>query len=177
MRLEAPQISLPAWLGGAIFDKELRAASRRRRHYVLRSVYMGVLILFFLVAWWGLVTVGGPGAPARTSSEMSRMAAGLTVSICWLQFLAGQTVVIFMLAGAINQEVRQRTLGVLMSTPLGGLAIATGKLAGRLLQVLCLVGLSLPVLAISGIVAGYFVVGVLGYLFAQGDIRRRIFRD
>jgi len=147
MRLNVPPLSLSAWPGGAIFEKELRVASRRRRHYVLRSVYIGILILFFLIAWWGLVKSGGPGTTARTSSVMSRMAAGLTVSVCMLQLFTGQMMVIFILAGAINQEVRQRTLGVLMSTPLGGLAI----------------------------VAAYLVVGLVGYLCAERKIRRRIF--
>ena len=34
------------WLTGPIFGKELRVASRRRRNYVLRAVYLAVLALF-----------------------------------------------------------------------------------------------------------------------------------
>src|SRR4029453_13900918 len=49
---------------GPIFGKELRAASRRKRNYLLRVVYLGGLLLFLLWAWaitppgWGYS--GGP---------------------------------------------------------------------------------------------------------------------
>ena len=33
------------WLTGAIFDKELRVASRRKRYYTLRVIYIAALIL------------------------------------------------------------------------------------------------------------------------------------
>ena len=45
----------PARLTGPIFDKELRVASRRRRNYVLRSVYVLVLVFFLAFTWAALL--------------------------------------------------------------------------------------------------------------------------
>ena len=36
---------------GPIFGKELRTSSRRKRNYVLRSVYLGLMILFIAGVW------------------------------------------------------------------------------------------------------------------------------
>jgi hypothetical protein len=40
-----------SWLTGPIFDKELRVSSRRRRNYVLRSVYVALFLVFVSLIW------------------------------------------------------------------------------------------------------------------------------
>jgi hypothetical protein len=56
----------PLRLAGPIFDKELRVASRRRRTYVLRFVYVGVLTLF-VVQVIGVTTRVSVSGPVRLS--------------------------------------------------------------------------------------------------------------
>ena len=41
----------PLQLAGPIFTKELRVASRRKRNYALRLVYLGLLLAFAGFAW------------------------------------------------------------------------------------------------------------------------------
>ena len=80
------RIFTPFWLSGPIFEKELRVISRRRRHYLLRLVYLALLSIFVIIAWINTVEYG------QTSvSSIYRMAdAGKWIvgTICWFQFIA-----------------------------------------------------------------------------------------
>ncbi len=53
-----------------------------------------------------------------------------------------------MLSTSISDEIAQRTLGVLMTTPIHSLQIVIGKLLSKLCQLLLIIGISLPLLAV-----------------------------
>ena len=59
-----------------------------------------------------------------------------------------------MLSSSISDEVRAGTLNVLMTTPINSFQIVTGKLLSRLLQILMLIAMSLPLLAIIRVFGG-----------------------
>jgi ABC-type transport system involved in multi-copper enzyme maturation permease subunit len=65
-----------------------------------------------------------------------------------IQFAALPVFAAIMLSGSISEELRRRTLGVLVTTPITGFQIVFGKLAGSLLQLVLLLGCALPVLAL-----------------------------
>ena len=65
-----------------------------------------------------------------------------------------QLLAIIMLSTAISDEVYHRTLGLLMTTPISGLQIVMGKLLSKLLQLVLLLGISLPILAIVRVLGG-----------------------
>jgi ABC-type transport system involved in multi-copper enzyme maturation permease subunit len=140
------------WLTGPIFDKELRVSSRRRRNYVLRFAYILLLTVFIGLVWLSTGLVGGNAAFARASMEIA--AKQIVVGISVFQFIAMQLLAIIMLSAAISDEVYHRTLGLLMTTPISGLQIVMGKLLSKLLQLVLLLGLSLPVLAIVRVLGG-----------------------
>lgn len=140
------------WLTGPIFDKELRVSSRRRRNYVLRFIYILLLTLFIAMVWLAVVPVSGNAVFAQ--SNMAVAAKQIVVTISTFQFIAMQLLAIIMLSNAISDEVYHRTLGLLMTTPINGLQIVMGKLLSKLLQLILLVGLSLPILAIVRILGG-----------------------
>jgi ABC-type transport system involved in multi-copper enzyme maturation permease subunit len=142
----------PRWLVGPILDKELRVSSRRRRNYVVRMMYLVLLILFLTLVWLSTVPTRESGAYRTT--EMARAGQTITQFIVWFQFLACQVLAIVMLSTAISDEVYHRTLGVLMTTPINSLQIVVGKLVSRLFQVLLLMAVSLPLLAIVRIFGG-----------------------
>lgn len=139
-------------LTGPIFDKELRVSSRRRRNYVLRSAYVILLTFFIASVWMSVVQFQG-----TTAYQKSRMAlAGKTVvsTIVGFQFFATQLIAIIMLSTSISDEIYHRTLGPLMTTPISSFQIVMGKLLSKLLQLLLLLAISLPLLAVVRIFGG-----------------------
>ncbi len=142
----------PLWLTGPLFDKELRVSARRKRNYLLRFLYVAGLTAFVVVVWLSVVE-----SQASTTFQKSRMAvAGKTIvnTIVTFQFAATQLIAVIMLSTSISDEIYNRTLGLLMTTPLGGFQIVMGKLFSKLLQLLLLLAISLPLLAIVRIFGG-----------------------
>ncbi|HNY77488.1 MAG: ABC transporter permease subunit [Sedimentisphaerales bacterium] len=157
----APTVSL-SWLTGPIFDKELRVSSRRRRNYVLRFVYV-VFFLVFAGLIWMEEMPSGAGSVYQVS-RMGRAAQQIVVSVVWFQFIASQAVAIVMLSTAISDEIYNKTLGLLMTTPISSFQIVIGKLLSKLLQLALLLAITLPLLAITrvlgGVPWGYLVGGL-----------------
>jgi ABC-type transport system involved in multi-copper enzyme maturation permease subunit len=82
--------------------------------------------------------------------------AGKTIitTIVMFQFIATQLIAIIMLSTSISDEIYHRTLGVLMTTPITSFQIVIGKLFSKLLQLILLLAISLPLLAIVRIFGG-----------------------
>lgn len=139
--------------GGAVFARELRCASRRRRYYLLRFSYLCIHILAWTMIWLTTVHISSSGSIYMTSM-MAQAARSVTVTLAWFQFLLSQLLMILLLSGAISDEIKRRTMGVLMTTPLSSFHIALGKLLSRFVHLLLLLALSLPVLATIRVAGG-----------------------
>ena len=138
-----------SWLTGPILEKELRVSSRRRRNYFLRTAYLLFLTIFVAYVWFFTVNMNSRGgSPTYRISRMSVAAATITTTIAWFQFIALQLTALVMLSNSINDEVRKKTLDVLIATPITSLQIVMGKLTSKLLQLMILLGVSLPLLAV-----------------------------
>ncbi len=148
--LRLPNLS---WLTGPIFGKELRVSSRRRRNYITRFVYLVFLTGFLIVIWGDAVNVAGSSRTYITS-RLAQAGKQIIVTLIWFQFYATQFVAVVMLSSAISDEIYHRTLGVLMTTPITSFQIVIGKLSSKLLQLILLLAVSLPVLAIVRIFGG-----------------------
>ena len=144
----------PIRLIGPIFDKELRVSSRRRRNYLLRFTYVVVLGVFVLSAWYSYTGGGNPAGLVYRMSRLSVTARRTISTIVWFQFVTAQLVAIIMLGSSISDEIRSGTLSVLMTTPINSFQIVTGKLLSKLLQVMLLLAISLPFLAIVRVFGG-----------------------
>jgi len=142
----------PAWLMGPIFDKELRVSSRRRRNYVLRFAYVSLFTFFLALMWVDVVAYSA--SSVYMSSRMAMAGLSVITFIVWFQFLTAQVIAIVMLSTSISDEIYNRTLGVLMTTPIGSTQIVLGKLFSKLLQVVLLLAISLPLLAIVRVFGG-----------------------
>ena len=142
------------WLTGPIFDKELRVSSRRLRNYVLRFAYVSLLTVFIAFAWFFLARIGSSASLVYQVSRMSETGKYITNTIIWFQFLAIQLIAIVMLSNAISDEIYHRTLGLLMTTPISSLQIVIGKLFSKLLQLVLLLAITLPLLAIIRVMGG-----------------------
>jgi len=141
-----------SWVSGPIFEKELRVSSRRRRNYVLRFTYLALLTIFLAMFWYAQVPSGSSGL--NHVSRMAEAGKNITSFIVWFQFIAAQIVAGIMLSTAISDEVYNRTLGLLMTTPINSFQIVTGKLFSKLLQIILLLAMSLPILAIVRVFGG-----------------------
>lgn len=141
-----------SWLTGPLLDKELRVSSRRRRNYILRSLYVIALTVFVTMVWLSVVKYGATGAYQR--SRMAVAGKTITSTIVMFQFLATQLIAIVMLSTAISDEIYHRTLGLLMTTPISSFQIVMGKLFSKLLQLILLLAISLPLLAIIRVLGG-----------------------
>ena len=159
-KMEAESIGIyadflnPARVFGPIFDKELRVSSRRKRNYLLRSIYLTALALYALVVWYSVVQVAKTGSSVYQLSRMAEVGRSVITRIVWFQFVVSQVLAIIMLSSSISDEIRSGTLNVLMTTPINSFQIVAGKLLSKLLQVLLLLTLSFPLLAIFRVFGG-----------------------
>jgi len=141
-----------SWLTGPIFDKELRISSRRKRNYVLRFAYLILLMIFIVIAWINEVEYRGP--VIYLTSRMAEAGKMIIAAIIWFQFCAIQLVALIILSNSISDEIYHRTLGVLMTTPINSFQIVMGKLFSKLLQLILLLAISIPLLAIVRVFGG-----------------------
>jgi ABC-type transport system involved in multi-copper enzyme maturation permease subunit len=149
-------------LTGPIFDKELRVASRRRRNYLLRFVYVAFFTFLLAMVWTGALQ--GATSSVYQSSRMAQAGLSIVAFVVWFQFVVCQVLAIIMLSTAISDEIYHKTLGVLMTTPVGSLQIVLGKLLSRLLQLVLLLAITFPLLAVvrvfGGVPWGFLVCAV-----------------
>ncbi|MHC4475862.1 MAG: ABC transporter permease subunit [Planctomycetota bacterium] len=143
-----------SWLTGPIFDKELRISSRLRRNYLIRSAYVMLLTLTVVSAWLSLMMSGGGTSLAFKISRSAEIGKGVILAITWFQFLAGQLVAVIMLSNSISDEIRRGTLDVLMTTAINSFQIVVGKVLSKLLQLILLLAVSLPLLAVVRVFGG-----------------------
>lgn len=150
----------PTWAFGPIFAKELRVSSRHRRNYVLRFAYLLALTVYVAVVWADQVRWVRAGN-VFTASRMAEVGKNITAYAVLFQFYAAQLVTIIILSTSFSDEIYHRTLGVLMTTPITNRQIVLGKLLSKLLQLLLLLSITVPLLAIvrvfGGVAWGYVI--------------------
>ncbi|MFC1792539.1 ABC transporter permease [Planctomycetota bacterium] len=142
----------PFRLTGPIFDKELRVSSRRRRNYILRFAYIALLTAFLALVW--IEAMGQSGSAVYRISRMAEAGKYIVIYIVWFQYCATQFLAVIMLSNSISDEIYHRTLGLLMTTPISSFQIVMGKLFSKLLQLVLLMAISLPLLAIVRVMGG-----------------------
>ncbi len=147
-----PRFLRPQWITGPIFDKELRVSSRRKRNYYLRFLYVFGLTILVAVIWHTVVKEYG--ASAFSISQMNEAGEMIISTVTVFQFVAAQLIAVVMLSTSISDEIYNRTLGVLMTTPVNSMQIVAGKLSSKLLQLVLLLAISLPFLTIIRVFGG-----------------------
>jgi ABC-type transport system involved in multi-copper enzyme maturation permease subunit len=140
-------------LAGPIFTKELRVASRRRRNYALRFVYLAMLGVFVAFAWVTSVEMYSSSG-AMSVYRMPQAGRVIVSTIAWFQFVAIQLIAIVLLSTSVSDEVYHRTLPALLSTPLSNLQILLGKLGSKMLHLVSLLLISVPLLGLLRVFGG-----------------------
>ena len=142
----------PFRLTGPIFDKELRVSSRRRRNYILRFAYVALLTAFLALVW--IEAMGQSGSAVYRISRMAESGKLIVIYVVWFQYCATQFLAVVLLSNSISDEIYHHTLGLLMTTPISSFQIVMGKLFSKLLQLVLLLAISLPLLAIIRVMGG-----------------------
>ncbi len=141
-------------LAGPIFEKELRVASRHKRNYFLRFAYILVLTAFIAGTWFMATSAAGASSRLFQVAQMSETGRRITVTLVWFQFIGIQIVSMVLLSTAVSDELYNRTLGILMTTPISARQIVLGKLSSKLLHVSLLLAIGLPLLAVARVLGG-----------------------
>ncbi len=139
------------WVG-PVLDKELRVLSRRKRTYWIKGLFPVFLTLVVVSGWFSLGRGGGLSAAGMEG--LTRLSRSVVSSMAWLQFMLCQCMAALMMSHAMHDEIRRRSLDVLMTTPIRSTQIVLGKLIGQLMMVWIILGLSFPVLAIVRVWGG-----------------------
>jgi len=148
---------------GPLFTKELLVTSRRGKYYMLRFAYAAVLGLLVSLVWLANIE-SYRGTGASSIAQMSEMGKNVISFTMCFQFGVAQFVAIFLLSSAVNEEIYQRTLVPILTTPISYWQIILGKFLGKLLHVAILLAISLPLLGVIRVLGGvpwdYLLAGV-----------------
>jgi ABC-type Na+ efflux pump permease subunit len=135
---------------GPVFVREAMTSPRRPNLYVIRSVYVAVLLVLMCTAWLvlaGTQIIRNVGDMARFGSILFQILAPLQLAV--MVFLAAMVA-----ASAVSQEKDRRTLILLLMTRMSNLELVLGKLAASLLQVLMMWAAALPVFLLLTLFGG-----------------------
>jgi ABC-type transport system involved in multi-copper enzyme maturation permease subunit len=125
---------------GPVFVREVWTSPRRPNLYVIRAVYVAVLLVLMCTAWLvlaGTQIIRNVGDMARFGSILFQILAPLQLAV--MVFLAAMVA-----ASAVSQEKDRRTLILLLMTRMSNLELVVGKLSASLLQVLTMWAAALP---------------------------------
>src|SRR5437660_4217689 len=135
---------------GPIFAREVLTLPRRPRHYVMRTVYLGLLWVLALTAWQA--TVGWDRPP--TVGDTARFGLLLFQVLTYVQLVLLLFFAALSGASTITHEKDRRTFVLLLLTDLRNHEIVLGKLVGSLLQIGLFLAGMVPVLALNLLLGG-----------------------
>ena len=145
---------------GPVFIHESIAATRRWQLYALRSLFVFGLCLRWqsCFSWWSTWL----GGPCRASSIRVLAMLGETFyyAIATVQLVLVLLVAPAATAGAICVDRVRGMLTHMLVTDLTDSEIVLGKLAAQLLPVFALVGATVPVLALAGLLGGIIIEAI-----------------
>ncbi|MBA3313719.1 MAG: ABC transporter permease [Planctomycetota bacterium] len=143
-----------------LFVKDLTEAASRRRTYVLRGVYAGILFLLALIFARDVLFPAGDGFAVLGRGGKVYM------TVMLIQFGGVYLFLPAFTAAAITAEKERNTLGLLFLTKLSPTKIVIEKYLGRVFPMLSLALLSLPLLGVA-----YTLGGLDAPLLVEGFVR------
>lgn len=138
--------------------KELKVSSRRKRTYFLRAGYLLLLVLALLLTWWGVVQGSFTESTAEVLQRQGQTGQSLSLTLGWIQLVALMLIAPMLTGSCVSDEFEDRSLDVLLITPLTAGQIIVGKLLSRLAYVVLLVLLSMPLLLAMRTYGGFTLV-------------------
>lgn len=139
-------------LFGPIVEFELKTSTRKRRFYLLRSAY-GVFLLYLIWANYSIF-LDQRIDDTFTPREIATINLAIFGMIAVFQYLFVLVLTPALVAGAIADEKRRKTLHYLLTSRLTGGEIVIGKIVVRLFHLTVLVAVGLPILSMLVIMGG-----------------------
>ncbi len=143
-----------------LFVKDLTEAASRRRTYVLRSLYAGILFVLAVIFARDVLFPFGDGFAVLGQGSK------LYMTVMLIQFGGVYLFLPAFTAAAITAEKERNTLGLLFLTKLSPTKIVLEKFLGRIFPMLSLAMLSLPLLGVA-----YTLGGLDSPLLVEGFVR------
>jgi ABC-type transport system involved in multi-copper enzyme maturation permease subunit len=144
------------WGLGPVFVFESIIAARKWQIYVLRSLFVSVLLVGICFAWNSLMARHG-GIPVPTPAQrhiLVEFGEQLYLCVAVVQVVFVLLAAPAVTAGAICLDRARGTLTHVMVTDLSNTEIVLGKLAARLTPIIGLIAASVPVMAIGFLLGG-----------------------
>ncbi|MGC8641259.1 MAG: ABC transporter permease, partial [Isosphaeraceae bacterium] len=142
-------------LPGPVFFHELRAAARRKRSFVIRTL-IGLFLLYLLIMPGSRPYLGNASSNdwEYSAEQMALLGTSLFGNVVWLQALVILLMTPAIVAGCIVEDRQRKVLSYLLASPLSVAEIVLGKLAARLVNLVVLVAVGLPVVSIALFLGG-----------------------
>lgn len=137
---------------GPIVEFELKTSTRKRRFYMLRSAY-GVFLLYLIWVNYSLF-LDRKIDDTFTPREIATINLAIFGMIAVFQYLFVLVLTPALVAGAIADEKRRKTLHYLLTSRLTGGEIVFGKIVVRMFHLAVLVAVGLPILSMLVIMGG-----------------------
>ena len=137
---------------GPIVEFELKTSTRKRRFYLLRSAY-GVFLLYLIWVNYSLF-LDRKIDDTFTPREIATINLAIFGMIAVFQYLFVLVLTPALVAGAIADEKRRKTLHYLLISRLTGGEIVFGKIVVRMFHLAVLVAVGLPILSMLVIMGG-----------------------
>jgi ABC-type transport system involved in multi-copper enzyme maturation permease subunit len=149
------------WGPGPVFVHESVAATRRWQLYALRSLFVLGLLAGLGLTWLLMCIEEGQPVGSVRLSELAQLGEEFYYAISTTQLILVLIVAPAATAGTICLDRARGNLTHMLVTDLGDAEIVLGKLAARLMPVLALVGATVPVLALAGLLGGIIIEAIL----------------
>ena len=130
---------------GPVFAREVATLPRRSRFFIYRSIYVSVLLVLIVTAWF--LMTGTQNAP--NIGDMSRFGTTLFRVLSFLQLALMLFFSAMFAASSVAQEKDRQTLVLLLLTQLNNSELVLGKLLASLLNILVMLIAGLPLFFIT----------------------------
>lgn len=141
-------------LFGPVFTKEMLELARRRRYFLVRSIY-GIGIFFVLLITFQSYNFQRLNQTGGANIHfMAEFAETMFRSVGITQFIALFAFVPMFLCGAIASEREEQTLDLLFTTTLQDREIILGKMFSRLVIFALLILMALPIFGLISLFGG-----------------------
>jgi ABC-type transport system involved in multi-copper enzyme maturation permease subunit len=149
-------------LFSAIFQKEMRVSGRKPSTFVTRAVYGILLVALASLVFMGVRSGTAEQTGAAAIQSLQDVAPTVTGAILWFQMIFLPMIACMITGPSVCDEVRNRSLPALLTTPLSAPQIIFSKLSGALVHVVILALVSLPLLLGLRVFGGIDTAVVLG---------------
>ncbi len=143
--------------GNPILRRVVEAAGKKRRDFIIRCAYLGLLIVVVLY----VLGTSGTDTNSGDLRALAKDSASLFKTMSYLQLGLVALLSPIFTAGAITQEKDSQTYDILLSTPLTNGQIVLGSLLSRVFFVVALLVSGIPVFAITQIFGGVAIKSIL----------------